>query len=302
MADDNAPSPAEAAPPKLGELVRLQPWRWFAALAFDWAVIAAAMAAARWLHHPLGYVVAVFVVGTRQNALGLLDHDAAHRLVTRNGRFDDLLAQLLCFGPVGILLKQWRAFHWDHHRHTGSALDPELLGKANDAPQWDLPASRSRILRTFLLDLTGWGFRDIVRLRKGTPVTVEITGKDRFMKNVSLLALLAGTALTGTLWVFGLWMAALLTSGWAVSRLRLLSEHVGTAGTHRLRARWWERAVFLPHNTWAHFEHHRYPSVPFYHLPAARELDRETPVLTLSEVFDAFERSPAIPSGQPLAA
>ena len=301
MSDGNVAALDEVAPPKLGELVRLQPWRWFAALAFDWAIIAAAMALARWLHHPLAYIAAIFVVGTRQNALGLLGHDAAHRLVTRNGRFDDLMAQLLCFGPVGILLKQWRAFHWDHHRHTGGALDPELMGKANDAPQWDLPLTRSRIVKMFLLDLTGWGFRDIIKLRQGTPVTVEITGRDKLLKNTSLLALLAGSALAGALWVFGLWIAALLTSGWAVSRLRLLSEHVGTGGTHRLRARWWERALYLPHNTWAHFEHHRFPSVPFYNLPKARELDRETPIITMSDVFDTFERSIPIPSGRPLS-
>ena len=57
--------------------------------------------------------------------------------------------------------------------------------------------------------------------------------------------------------------------------MRLISEHSAVPGadpaytvTRTTLARWWERWLILPRNIHYHIEHHWYPSVPFYNLPA----------------------------------
>jgi fatty acid desaturase len=90
---------------------------------------------------------------------------------------------------------------------------------------------------------------------------------------------------------------ALGTSFGAVFRLRVWTEHVGTADVHRISARLFYQLIFLPHNTWCHFEHHRFPSVPFWNLPKARALETETHIDTLEALFSSYADYSAVPSG-----
>ena len=60
------------------QLSVLTPWRTAAAIGFDWAVIAATIWASTAISHPLAYVVAIFLIGGRMHALGILIHDFAH--------------------------------------------------------------------------------------------------------------------------------------------------------------------------------------------------------------------------------
>ena len=57
------------------------------------------------------------------------------------------------------------------------------------------------------------------------------------------------------------------------------SEHVGTEWTHRLgKPPLWQRLVYLPANTWLHWEHHKWPGVPLRQFkvlaPELEEADR----------------------------
>ena len=53
-------------------------------------------------------------------------------------------------------------------------------------------------------------------------------------------------------------------------RLRLWLEHQGTPETHRLHLNFWQAALLAPHNSWLHWEHHTWPTIP-YHRLAERE-------------------------------
>jgi hypothetical protein len=60
-----------------------------------------------------------------------------------------------------------------------------------------------------------------------------------------------------------IWHVASATSFWAMFRLRAFTEHVGTASTHRLsEPPLWKKLLYLPENTWLHWEHHKWPAVP----------------------------------------
>ena len=97
------------------------------------------------------------------------------------------------------------------------------------------------------------------------------------------------------MWVSYLWWWAYFTSYWATFRLRALSEHHGTAGTHHLDAGRLARAWFLPHNTWLHWEHHRHPRVPCWNLPALRVLEGTPATTSVAAHFAGLAGYP--PSG-----
>lgn len=238
-------------------------WRWLALAAGDWAVIGAALAVGGALPNPVTVGLAVLLIGSRQHALALLGHDAAHRLVTKNRPLNDFLGTIFCFGPLLYSLEGYRRFHFKHHRTVGTAADPELHHK-NSLPQWSLPLRRRQVLLRFVGDFVGGSVPHIMmlmRLSKPPRVTSLLP---------SLLAHAAIVALCvqlGVWWVPALWYASLSTAFWAVFRLRVWSEHIGTDSTWRLTATWWQRALFLPHNTWCHGEHHDNASVPCWALP-----------------------------------
>jgi fatty acid desaturase len=53
------------------------------------------------------------------------------------------------------------------------------------------------------------------------------------------------------------------------------SEELGS--TRTVIPFFWERAIFAPHNVNFHLEHHLYPSVPFYNLPALHHVAMRNP-------------------------
>src|SRR4029078_8214456 len=91
--------------------------------------------------------------------------------------------------------------------------------------------------------------------------------------------------------LFILFMIAKPTSFWAVFRLRVYQEHVGTSETHRCNLSLWQRFLFAPHNIWIHWEHHEFPHVPYWQLPELRKQYTEIPVVSFSTLLN-FNANP----------
>lgn len=239
---------------------------------FEWAQIIAFYAIAYRLAHPAGYVIATLLIGLRQHGLALLGHDGAHHLFSRNKRVNDVVANVLCFWPLGAALEGYRAFHLRHHKHLGTEQDPEIGFVA-----YEVPTTQRQIAVRALLDLFGLGaafstsFIAKVRAERLAHALAPI---------VWLVAMTAVCYATGQLWIAGMWFAAQLTSFSMAFRLRTGLEHHGLRhGTHRFEPTLLSRYVYLPHNTHCHYEHHRYASVPCYNLPSLRKLiDRDVPI------------------------
>lgn len=272
--------------------------RWCLAAVWDWALILAALAVAIVSQHPAVYVLAVLVIGNRQHALSILGHDGGHRLVCRKRWLNDALTNLLAFWPMMVGIHAYRKFHFAHHRLTGEADDPELALKGRAAPRYDLPAPRPRLLRRFVFDLLGGGADEVLDLAL---YIRPLTWSDR-LGPIAWWLVVGGACVAAGFWQApAVWFVALVTSYWATFRLRIWTEHMGTTGTHRIHVAWWQRVLFAPHNTWYHYEHHRWPAVPFYRLPAARSLDRDEPVVSLTEVLHGYAAATATHSGQAVA-
>jgi fatty acid desaturase len=94
------------------------------------------------------------------------------------------------------------------------------------------------------------------------------------------------------------WLLPMLTVLQPILRLRAVAEHgavtdLGSTFTaarcNRTRgslANWLGRALLFPHHVSYHLEHHLYPAVPHYHLPALHALLQARGALAGAEVRD----------------
>jgi fatty acid desaturase len=272
------------------EIRKIRPWVWLFWLVVDWGVIVAtysvfAVYRSWWL-----LPVAVLIIGTRQHALGLLGHDATHRRAFKNRRLNDIFGDLFTTWPLWIVLGDaYRDWHFGHHRELGSANDPELDYRGGSP--YSGHVSWLSIGRCFLFDLFGLGVLDLLNVLR---LVFPYRNPARYLGPISLWIATALLLLAfGQLWILGVWALSLVTAFWAVFRVRAFTEHVavdwnGHASSHRFRAGWIARFLFFPHNTWCHFEHHKYPQVPFYNLPALRKLDGTKPTVHFLRLFPLF--------------
>jgi fatty acid desaturase len=242
------------------DLSKRNDWRFAGAVVMEWACIAATLIVASRAHHVGLWLVAIFILGTRQQAIGILGHECVHRSACASPRLNDIVGQVCCFWPVWSDLYAYRTFHFAHHRFLNTPQDPELEYRQMGAPDWDVPAPPNRIVIRFLFDLIGLGFMEAGRM--------FWIAKPRTMPARSSIALAWLTAAAvlwaaGALWVLVPWVVALFTSLVAVFRLRCWIEHLGSDGTHRVHLPPWLRWLVAPHGTWMHWEHHKMPGVPY---------------------------------------
>lgn len=297
--DSHTPQTGRLDTAVLRELGGRSLFPWLTDAAMDWLVIAAALAAVSLWPHFYTVVLSVVVLGNRQHALAILGHDGTHYTLARHAGLNDFLTNLLCFWPLGLTVSGYRALHYAHHKETGTEHDPELGHKRMRTPQWDLPATPRTILRYALMDLIGYSLADyLIIIRFSKPQS-----RHEYLP-LALFHLAALSALLGLgCWpAASVWYFSLVTSFMMFFRLRLWLEHQGTGDTQRLALTWWEGAILSPHNAWHHWEHHKYPTVPYHRLPQARRRLSGPSIMTLRDLVTSFAGARPIPSGTALKA
>lgn len=245
--------------------------RWLTAWLGDWAAILAAyalllMPTTRWSPllwvdswivitavYLLAVLLAILVIGNRQHAIAILAHDGAHRLISRN-RFINETLTALSLWPMGVSVPAYRRFHFAHHRHVGSPVDPERA----EAHRYPLPRRPwVDALRSFV----GLNWRDAAGIFKLTrPTVIEAIPVLIFVGCCGSVLALAGHLEFGLLWLL-----AMPTAFIACFRARVYTEHIGTTYRYITPTRL-QRILYLPHNCWLHPEHHQAPGVPFWRL------------------------------------
>ena len=279
--DLRSPEPPKVSPSRLRELAQPNFGRFLAALVCDWTVILIALAVTA--KFPTWWVIgpAMFVLGTRLHALGVLGHEATHYCITRNRKLNDTLGALFCFWPLGGSLTGYRHFHQRHHRHLGTDQDPERHFYQSEI--WKIPVAPGKPLRRFFEGCIGGHIVEFGKLLQSLLPRnhAEWLGIPLWWATFAITL-----GLLGHLWLLGVYAITIPTVFWALVELRGWTEHRGIAETHRYQTHWLIREILFPHNVWMHYEHHQWCYIPFYNLPAARELDDSTPVVALKEVFD----------------
>ena len=133
-------------------LCKPKPLQFLFVLACNWLLIYAAVALA--VIYPSWWLTMLTIVwvGTRQNVLAVLLHEQVHRLAFRS-QAGDLLTNAFVAYPLLITLDGYRRVHMAHHAHYHTEKDPDFVRKQGD--EWTFPQRVGKLLRTFLVDLSG---------------------------------------------------------------------------------------------------------------------------------------------------
>ena len=243
-----------------------------------WAVIIGAMALFIIFPHPITFLLAFLVIGSRQHGMAILMHDAAHGVLFKTKALNEFAGKYLLGAPYGGDLESYRKYHLKHHRYAQSALDPDLPLSAK------FPISKASLKRKLLRDITGQTFLRLrlatLKMKQGEKLSIE--GSDAFQKSspwpylVTNAFIFGVLAILGHWWVyFALWLAPLMTWFFAVLRLRNITEHAMTTFddnplTHARTTytNMLEKIFLGPYWVNYHVEHHAYMFVPCYRLKA----------------------------------
>jgi fatty acid desaturase len=296
----------KALPPEL--VRRLQsrsPWRATAAVLHDLAVIAVAVIAAlAYWPNVLVIFLAVLVIGTRQHALFVIAHDAAHYLLYQRRWLNDAVGRA-CAMLQGLSMCTYRVIHRMHHNNLYGELDPDT------ALHGGYPRGRSYLFRKLVKDLCGltaWktyayflggapalNTQTNVALRPLDDTSEKLRREARSDRNAVIAVHTIAVLL---FWWAGylveylvLWVLPLVTVVQAILRLRAIAEHGATtdfsspltAARTNLAPAWLAWLIF-PHHVNYHIEHHLYASVPHYNLPVLHREMQKNGILEGAEV------------------
>jgi fatty acid desaturase len=287
-------------------LTRRSPWRASLAVLHDLIVLALAIAAGLyfWPNPPL-VMLSIVVIGTRQHALFVIAHDAAHYLLYENRLLNDVVGRT-CAMLQGLSMCTYRVIHRLHHNNLYGELDPDT------ALHGGYPRGRAYLVKKLLKDLCGltaWKTyayflggapalnretRVALRPLDDTSSKLRIEARnDRNMVVGFHLGLFLVVSWSGYLPQYlVLWALPLVTVVQALLRLRAIAEHGATtdfsspltAARTNVAPAWLEWLLF-PHHVNYHIEHHLYASVPHYRLPALHAEMRSRGMLEGAEVL-----------------
>ena len=274
-------------------LTRRSSWRATAAVLHDFTVIAAVIAVALYFWpDPIVILVSILLIGTRQHALFVIAHDAAHYLLYERRWLNDAVGRF-CATVQGLSMCTYRVIHRLHHNNLYGELDPDT------ALHGGYPRGKAYLIRKLLKDLSGLtAWKTYAYFLGGAPALNTATNvamrplddtsqklkrearRDRNTVIAFHIATLVVLGWSGYLLQYlVLWILPLATVVQAILRLRAIAEHGATidfsspltAARTNTGPAWLEWLLF-PHYVNYHIEHHLYASVPHYNL---KRLNRE---------------------------
>lgn len=228
------------------------------------------------------------LMGALQHRISIIHHEANHFLLAPDRAVNDLLGAAIA-GTIGFTMA-YRDVHLTHHRVLGAPDDPDLHNYQN------YPGSLGYVLSDVAINLLGvgavkqaLGFVGI----GGAGSSKESKGqaaagfsRDKLWVLGAQLLILTVLTSVGAAWAyFVLWILPLLTVAKGLAHFRNVAEHILTAGRgegefarfRTLYSHPVERFFFAPMWFNYHAEHHLYPGIPYYNLPAAHRALMEKP-------------------------
>jgi len=261
-------------------LSEINPWRslWF--ISSQWFVIIAAIAGAIAAQHWAVYGLAIVIIATRQFALGVLMHDAAHFRLFKNKFINDFVSEFFLAFPLGISTKIYRHSHILHHKYLNTTDDPDYVGVL-PPDDWKWPKTRGALLMILLRDLISLNGISLLLMDQSSPWPALLGLRKGLRLSRKVYALLLGWTAAVILFLsvtqswflfFILWILPILTVLNVIVRIRAIAAHQGVENTTELNASrdvapsFFERLFLSPFNVHYHLTHHLFPSVPWYNL------------------------------------
>ena len=267
-------------------------------LAVQWLCIFAVIVLAEQITpgplHWLAVILAVIAVASRQQALSVLMHEAAHYRLFLSRGLNDTVSDLFCALPLGLVTARYRETHLAHHLEPLGPGDPDWTTMQANPREWSWPKTPRERTWTLLRDACGLGFLAFLRQwnawfpltnhlgKTGFPAPLSSADRVRiYLFYGTVAALVFGFGLWRELLLY--WMLPLATVSQIMFRLRTVSEHMGcgagsgAAHTRNVEAGWAERLLISPLNVSHHLTHHLFPGVPWFNLPKLTRLLHEDP-------------------------
>ncbi len=225
-------------------------------------------------------LVAVVVMGRCGRALECMVHEASHRNWQRQGRWNDLLANVLAGFPTASQVGEYRRSHMVHHARLGSDDDPDI----QRYEQFDLESMTGmrgmELVKAVLRRLPAYNWSWYTTI--GTSAATLALSGAWYAAVVGAIAL----ATDGPVALM-VWAHFLVGFGLVLPVIRMLGE----AGEHRYLAGdtafnatisnlgWAHRWIIHPHGDGHHSLHHLWSSVPHHQIARMHqtlvELDKD---------------------------
>lgn len=297
----------------LRALTRRRPLRVVADVAWCYAVILLGFALLAASGSAWVAALAFALIGNRQFAMSVMAHDGKHGLLLADRRRNDLFTIVaLCVGIGVDFHGEWRN-HRAHHRYLGSERDPDRRLYS---------AERKATRAAFLAYLSGVttfvrSFGNAARsgTRSGPPRSFLRAFLAYRWPTLAAQALIAIAISAVFPWWYyvAFWVAPIYVLMFVPHKIRMFCEHAQAMvpdrdGDHRRLITYLpnviERTLLSPMNNNFHAEHHVWPAVPYYNLPAAHRLIGDSPLIEVRRSFVGFLWTyyRQLPLGAPLPA
>jgi fatty acid desaturase len=233
----------------------------------DWAMIGTAIGLALWADHWAVTLLALWVIGAGQYALGdALMHEAAHGNLFATKPLNDRME--LVYGlPFLQTMERYKTEHLRHHGQLGKEGD-YLTGEYR---AFGLDRAPNMLWVWVLRPLLGWpAWHYLAKLAK--------MPKQSAIRLAALWgAALAVAAVSRCFGAFLLyWVLPLLWCRYAFLYWSEIADHAHTVAGTRTRVN--RLTNWFQHNKGYHAAHHRFPAVPWFNLPEAHgQLDHVAP-------------------------
>jgi beta-carotene/zeaxanthin 4-ketolase len=186
-----------------------------------------------------------------QTGLFIVAHDAIHGSVfPNNRRFNDSIGSIAVTLYAFLDYQKLTIDHWQHHRHPGQAEDPDFYDDFDgNILVWFLKFMQGYInLKQIVIQLIGLG----------SAFVIMYFGLDIPLLNLFLFWVMPIFLSTMQLFFFGTYLPH--RPGNAANR-----HHATSSYYHPIVS------FFTCYHFGYHWEHHEYPALPWYRLPAARK-------------------------------
>jgi fatty acid desaturase len=288
---------SEAVVAEISQLNGARPRAFTLQLVSAWAVIVGIVFWATYVDAIWATAIAIILVATRHNVLGLLVHEQAHLLGYR-GKYGDLLVNLFAAYPLLVLtVEGYAQVHLAHHRDYFSEKDPDFLRKSGE--EWSFPKTSRETAKLFLADILGINTLKLIRGKKESPQGFAFARRYRVPPWVRpVYFVLAAGILTWTnAWAVFLlyWVLPLLTVSQLIVRWGAICEHkynlpegAVAESTPLILLGWWERLLLPNLNFAMHPYHHFFPGVSFSQLPKVHAIYCREGLIHHENVFSGY--------------
>jgi len=267
---------------------------------WGWLMLVAVLAVYVLNQTVLTFSFAFLGVASRMGALLAVAHDAQHNAFLPNKKWNDFLGAWFCAYPVGSIYGSSRAVHMAHHKLLNTPFDPDRNFHSEDDK--NTPALfvghflkmvfggqvwTSLVVNGFLRPTTG---KDGSAIVNESAVARPKRKHSEFLNVVAvqLAIFLTLWAVSHQWWLYmAIWLGPIFTIGTFLGFLRGFVDHarlksdcpshsagrlITVTSTSLL-----ERMFFASFDFKFHGEHHLFPSVPHYYLPALHKLLQDDP-------------------------